>query len=54
MIDNQKQKFIQEYLYAEDYSLFYDPAEKIKEKDETPYEVLEIDTNHDTKTIINF
>lgn len=46
------QEFVQEYLYIEDYSLFYDPARKKKEKDETSYEVLEIDLNHDTKTII--
>lgn len=51
MSDNRKKEFVQEYLYAEDYSLFYESYKKKKEKDE-PSGVVEIDLNYEATTII--
>lgn len=50
MSDKRKEEFVQEYLYIEDYSIFYEPKRK-KEKNE-PEGFVEIDLNYEAKTII--
>jgi len=50
MSDNRKKEFVQEYLYAEDYSIFYESFKK-KDKDE-PKGIVEIDLNYEATTVI--
>lgn len=39
-------EFVQEHAYVEDYSLFYEPPKKKKERDENPRGVVEIDLDN--------
>jgi len=43
----KKEKFVQEYAYVEDYSLYY-PLTHKKDEDEESYAVVVIDTNNVT------